>query len=180
MNPGGVSAADRHVDGVVEMMLDATQRYREPLTAERFFGVARGDVPTGRSGMTPIAVGAWRDDRSGPTQVVSGPMGSERVHFEAPPAERVDAEMTTFMQWFDRQTPGDPVLKAAIAHLWFVTIHPYGRLTSSKWAKFARCSSDSALRDITDLVARGILVREGGGRSTAYRLRLDDDGAASR
>jgi Fic family protein len=279
---GALTPADRHVEGVVEMMLDATQRYDEPLTDERLFAWHASMFPTGRSGMAKIKVGAWRDDRSGPMQVVSGPLGRERVHYEAPVAKRLRQGMRTFLHWFNNGgEPLDPVLKAALAHLWFVTIHPFddgngriaraiadmalarsekspqrfysmsaqireerkayydileatqkgnlditnwlewflacldrafdgaesilaavmkkarfwevhagvsfndrqrvvinrllngfeGKLTSSKWAKLAKCSTDTALRDIDDLVKRGVLVKDkAGGRSTSYSL----------
>ncbi|WP_298746635.1 Fic family protein [uncultured Brevundimonas sp.] len=273
--------ADRHVDGVVEMMLDATQRYEEPLTRERLFDWHAALFPTGRSGMTRIVVGGWRTEAPGPMRVVSGPVGRERVHFEAPEADRLDAGMDAFLTWFNAPAATDPVLKAAIAHLWFVTIHPFddgngriaraiadmalarsegspqrfysmsaqirtvrqayyamlertqkgdldvtawlewflagldgafdgaetilgavmrkarfwealagqalserqtkvvnrlldgfeGKLTTSKWAALVKTSTDTALRDITDLVERGVLVRDaGGGRSTTYSL----------
>ena len=282
MDIGALDPADRHVEGVVEMMLDATQKYAEPLTAERLFAWHAALFPTGRSGMTKIVVGAWRDENSGPMQVVSGPIGWERVHYEAPTAGRLNAEMSVFLQWLAEDGQLEPVLKAAIAHLWFVTIHPFedgngriaraiadmtlarseqspqrfysmsaqirlerkayydileatqkgdlditawlewflrcldraidgaedllsgvlhkayfweaikdqplnarqrtvlnrlldgfeGKLTSSKWAKLTKSSPDTALRDITDLVERGVLVRDGaGGRSTSYSLR---------
>ena len=278
---GALAPADRHVEGVVEMMLDATQNYEAPLSDERLFAWHAALFPTGRSGMTKIIVGAWRYENSGPMQVVSGPMGRERVHFEAPAAARLPEEMAAFLSWFNGQASHDPVLKAAIAHLWFVTIHPFedgngriaraiadmalarsegtsqrfysmsaqirqerkdyyailettqkgdlditgwllwflgclnrafdgaekilanvlrktrfweahasqrlserqrkvlnrllegfeGKLTSSKWAKLTQTSPDTALRDINDLVARGILIREAsGGRSTSYSL----------
>jgi Fic family protein len=278
---GGLTPADRHVEGVVEMMLDATQKYDEPLTAERLFGWHAAMFPTGRSGMTKITVGAWRDDKSGPMQVVSGAIGRERVHYQAPAAALLDREMKAFLDWFNEQASLDAVLKAAIAHLWFVTIHPFddgngriaraiadmalarsentsqrfysmsaqirverkayyellektqkddleitpwltwfldcldrafdgaesilgnvlkkarfwekhakatlnerqvdmlgrllegfeGNLTSSKWATIEKCSQDTALRDIDDLIKRGILLKdEGGGRSTSYSL----------
>ena len=122
---GGLTPADRHVEGVVEMMLDATQRYDQPLTAARLFGWHASLFPTGRSGMQRIVVGAWRDDRSAPMQVVSGPVGRERVHFEAPAAARLDAEMARFLDWLNGDAAMEPVLKAALAHLWFVTIHPF-------------------------------------------------------
>lgn len=281
MDIGGLVPADRDVEGVVEMMLDATQNYEKKLTDERLFGWHAALFPTGRSGMHRIAAGAWRDDKSGPMQVISGPVGRERVHYEAPKAARVAGEMTSFLGWFNRERGIDPVLKAGIAHFWFVTIHPFddgngrmaraiadmqlarseqstqrfysmsaqirqerkayydvlertqkgdlditewlmwffsclsrafdgaeeiltsvlrkarfwekhagvslndrqrnllnqlldgfeGKLTSSKWAKIAKCSPDTALRDITDLLERGILIRgEGGGRSTSYAL----------
>ena len=279
---GALAAADRHVEGVVEMMLDATQRYAEPLTKERLFAWHAALFPTGRSGLSKIKVGTWRDDKSGPMQVVSGPIGKERVHYEAPVAGRVGKEMTKFLAWLSRDDTTDLVLKAGIAHLWFVTIHPFddgngriaraiadmvlarsersaqrfysmsaqirqerkayydileatqkgelyitrwliwfldclgraiddaetlsatvlakarfwdihatvafnerqrkivnqllngfeGKLTSSKWAKLAKCSQDTALRDIEDLVRKGILEKDpAGGRSTSYSLR---------
>jgi Fic family protein len=278
---GGLTPADRHVEGVVEMMLDATQKSNEPLTRERLFAWHAAMFPTGRSGMSRISVGAWRDDKSGPMQVVSGPVGRERVHYEAPAASRLDHEMKLFLDWFNENAGIDPVLKAAIAHLWFVTIHPFddgngriaraiadmslarsentpqrfysmsaqirvernayydvlektqkddlditawlqwflacldrafdgadailanifrkarfwekyastplnerqrdmlnrlldgfeGKLTSSKYAIIEKTSPDTALRDIADLVERGILKKdEGGGRSTSYSL----------
>jgi Fic family protein len=138
---GGLQPADRHVEGVVEMMLDAVQHYEQPLTPERLFGWHASLFPAGRSGMHRITVGAWRDDRTAPMQVVSGPVGRERVHFEAPRAERLEEEMRTFLEWFNREGRVEPVLKAALAHLWFVTIHPFddgnGRL--------ARAIADMAL-----------------------------------
>ncbi|QEX18083.1 cell division protein Fic [Hypericibacter terrae] len=281
MDIGGLVPADRDVEGVVEMMLDATQKYSEELTDERLFGWHAALFPTGRSGMHRITVGAWRDDKSGPMQVISGPVGREHVHYEAPRAARVAGDMQAFLKWFKDEQSIDPVLKAGIAHLWFVTIHPFddgngriaraiadlqlarseqspqrfysmsaqirqerkayydilertqkgelditewlmwflaclsrafdgaegilagvlkkarfwdkhagdplnerqrdmlnwllngfeGKLTSSKWAKIEKCSPDTALRDITDLLERGILVKdEGGGRSTSYSL----------
>lgn len=281
MEIGALAPADRYIEGVVEMMLDATQKYSESLTYERLFAWHAALFPTGRSGMTKIIVGAWRDDGSGPMQVVSGPVGRERVHYEAPSAPRLEAEMSAFLKWFNDEAVLDPVLKAALAHLWFVTIHPFddgngriaraiadmalarseqsaqrfysmsaqirlertayydileatqkgdldvtvwlewflscldraikgaedtlsgvlrkarfwetikhqplnkrqrtvinrllegfdGKLTSSKWATLTKSSPDTALRDITDLVKRGILIRDaGGGRSTSYSL----------
>ena len=281
INIGALTPADRHVEGVVEMMLDATQKYKEPLSAERLFGWHATMFPTGRSGMTRITVGAWRNEKSGPMQVVSGAMGRERVHYEAPVASRLDQEMAAFLDWFNAEAHIDPVLKAGIAHLWFVTIHPFedgngriaraiadvalarseqtsqrfysmsaqirqerstyyemlektqkgdleitpwliwflacldrvfdgaenvfsdvfkkarfwerhagsafnerqrdmvnrlldgfdGKLTSSKWAQLEKCSQDTALRDIGDLVKQGILAKDAaGGRSTSYSL----------
>jgi Fic family protein len=125
MDVGALKAADRDVEGVVEMMLDATRNYNQPLTAERLFGWHAALFPTRRSGMRKITVGAWRDDREGPIQVVSGPMGKERVHFEAPAAPRVEKEMSAFLDWFNGNSDLDPVMKAGLAHLWFVSIHPY-------------------------------------------------------
>ena len=121
---GALTPADRHVEGVVEMMLDATQKYQEPLTEERLFGWHAALFPTGRSGMQKIRVGDWRDDASGPMQVVSGPIGKERVHYQAPATERLPVEMPHFLAWFNAPDSIDPALKAALAHLWFVTIHP--------------------------------------------------------
>nr|WP_272886844.1 Fic family protein [Phenylobacterium aquaticum] len=262
-------------------MLDATQNYRAPLTDERLFAWHAALFPTGRSGMSKIIVGAWRDASSGPMQVVSGPIGRERVHYEAPSADRLANEMRAFLDWFAGDTPIDPIMRAAIAHLWFVTIHPFddgngriaraiadlalarseqssqrfysmsgqiriernayydmleatqkgdlditkwllwfleclerafdgaeallanvlrkarfwkamagqplnerqtvvinrlldgfeGKMTTSKWAKIAKTSTDTALRDIDDLVRRRIFVKDaGGGRSTSYSL----------
>jgi len=279
---GGLLPADRDVDGVVEMMLDATQKYDAPLDDERLFGWHAALFPTGRSGMVKITVGNWRTDAEGPMQVVSGPYGKRNVHYEAPEAAKVAAEMSAFLKWFEGNKPADLVLKAALAHLWYVTIHPFddgngriaraiadmalsrsegssqrfysmsgqirkertayyeilertqkadldvtewltwflnclghafegaeetlssilakaafwdalkgqviserqqsvlnklldgfeGKLTSSKWAKLTKVSPDTALRDITDLVERGILVKDpGGGRSTSYSIR---------
>jgi Fic family protein len=284
MDVAGVDVVDRRVEGVVEMMLDATRNFDQRLTAERLFGWHASLFPTGRSGMRKLRVGAWRDDTTGPMQVVSGPVGRQRVHFEAPAAERLAREMRAFLRWFNEGTGpavADDVLKAGLAHLWFVTIHPFddgngriaraiadlglarsehspqrfysmsaqirrerndyydilersqkgtmdvtawmewflgclgraidgaettlaavlrkarfwqqhrdvpindrqrvmlnrllngfeGKLTTSKWAVITKCSSDTALRDILDLLERGVLVRNlGAGRSTSYSL----------
>ncbi len=269
MDIGGLAPADRHVEGVVEMMLDATQKYNEPLTKARLFGWQASLFPTGYSGVNKITVGAWRKDTKGPMQVVSGPLGREKVHYEAPPAARVDGEMRAFLRWFNGAENTDLVMKAGIAHLWFVTIHPFddgngriaraltdrmlarseqssqrfysmsaqiqqerndyyklletaqkgdlditrwmdwflgclgrafegqfwerhktatfndrqrmmvnklidgfeGKLTSSKWAKIAKCSPDTALRDIEGLISDGVLRKDAaGGRSTSYSL----------
>ncbi len=125
MDAGGLKPADRNVDGIVEMMLDATRNYDNPFTTERLFAWHASLFPTGRSGMRKIRVGAWRDDGDGPMQVVSGRVGKERVHFEAPGAGRINAEMIAFVDWFNAGPEIDPVLKAGVAHLWFVTIHPF-------------------------------------------------------
>lgn len=281
IDAGGLVPSDRNVEGIVELMLDATGRYAEPLTEERLFAWHASLFPTGRSGMSRIQVGSWRDDSSGPMQVVSGAIGREKVHYEAPPAERVPEEMTKFLHWFEQPGNMDPLLVAGLAHLWFVTIHPFddgngriaraiadmalarsektdqrfysmsaqirnehkeyydtlewtqkgglditrwqnwfleclrraidgaqgtlstvldkarfwerfatealnerqikvlnrvldgfdGKLTSSKWARLAKCSQDTAYRDILDLIERGALKKEpGGGRSTSYSL----------
>lgn len=281
MDIAGLTPSDRMVDGVVEMMLDATQRFDAPLTNERLFAWHAALFPTGRSGTSRIVVGAWRNEASGPMQVVSGPIGRETIHYEAPAANRLEASMRQFHDWFGGAATMDPVLKAAIAHFWFVTLHPFedgngriaraiadmalaradnspqrfysmsaqiqaerkryydvletsqkgdlditpwldwflgcldrafdraettlgavlakarfweiwadapindrqrkvlnrlldgfeGKLTSTKWASLTRTSADTALRDIVELVERGILIRApGGGRSTSYVL----------
>ena len=281
MDIGGLTQADRNVEGIVELMLDATERFSEPLAQDRLFGWHAALFPTGRSGMRRITVGGWRDDGTGPMQVVSGPIGRERVHFEAPAAALLSQEMGAFLDWFNAPPDIDEVLKAALAHLWFVTIHPFddgngriaraiadmalarsegspqrfysmssqirreraayytvlertqkgttdvsdwmnwflaclgraiegaettlstvlakarfwehmatlpinerqrlvinrlldgleGKLTTSRWARMTRCSQDTALRDVSDLLVRGILVRSPeGGRSTSYAL----------
>lgn len=123
---GGLAPADRHVDGVVEMMLDATQNYADALSASRLFGWQAALFPAGRSGLRKITTGAWRRDEAGPMEVVSGPIGRERVHYRAPSARRLPHEMQSFLRWFNRKDATlDPVLSAAVAHLWFVTIHPF-------------------------------------------------------
>jgi Fic family protein len=281
MNVGGLVPVDRDVDGVVEMMLDATGNYDHPLTEDRLFAWHAALFPTGRSGMRIIHVGDWRNDSDGPMQIVSGPLGREKVHYEAPPAARLPAEMTKFLTWFEQSADIDPLAKAGLAHLWFVTIHPFddgngriaraiadmalarsensrqrfysmstqirherkqyyttlartqksnlnvtrwqewflrclvravegsqetlgsvlgksrfwerfaqeplngrqikvlnrlldgfeGKLTTSKWAKLAKCSQDTAYRDILDLLERDALQKDpGGGRSTSYSL----------
>lgn len=281
LDVGGLVPADRDVEGVVEMMLDATGNYAQPLDAERLFGWHAALFPTGRSGMRKIIVGNWRDDREGPMQVVSGPISKQKIHYEAPPAKRVPDEVDQFLAWFSAPGDLDPLQIAGLAHLWFVTIHPFedgngriaraiadmalarseqtgqrfysmsaqirrerrdyytmlertqkgtldvtgwqdwflgclgraiegadgmlgavmgkarfwqrfaaesfnerqikvlnrlldgfeGKLTSSKWARIARCSQDTAYRDILDLIERGALQKNpGGGRSTSYAL----------
>lgn len=281
MDIGALTPADRNVEGVVEMMLDATQNYDQPLTTERLFGWHAALFPTGYSGMSKIIVGDWRDDRDGPMQVVSGAIGREKVHYQALPAPEVPGAMDVFLAWFNDKPAIDPVLVAAVSHLWFVTIHPFedgngrsaraiadmalarsegtrqrfysmsaqirlernayydtlertqkgdlditdwiawflacldrafdgaeetlaavlrkadyweahapqaindrqrrivnalldgfeGKLTSSKYAKIAKASQDTATRDLNDLVAKGMLVKDpAGGRSTSYSL----------
>ena len=125
MDIAALKPADRHVEGVVEMMVDATRRYDQPLTAERLFAWHAALFPTGRSGMRKITVGGWRGDDDGPMEVVSGPIGKERVHFAAPQAARLGPEMTAFLEWFEKPSQIDEVLKAGLSHLWFVTIHPF-------------------------------------------------------
>lgn len=273
----GAVPAERDVEGVVEMLLDATQHYDAPLSAERLFGWHAALFPTGRSGMYKIKTAAWRDDAM---QLKSHPMGKETVHFDAPSADKVPTEMIAFLDWFNTVQEVDPVLKAAVAHLWFVTIHPFedgngritraitdmqlaradqskqrfysmstqiqadrnhyydilestqkgdlditpwlewfltcllhsmaqmdetisltlqraqfwetqrntdfnsrqqkvlqlllddffGKLTVSKYAKITKVSTDTSLRDIQDLMAKGILKQEGSGRSTSYKF----------
>lgn len=278
----GLVPASRDVEGIVEMMLDATQSFSKPLTKDRLFDWHAALFPTGRSGMHKITVGGWRTEEAGAMQVVSGAMGKEKVHFEAPNAKHLEKEMKTFLTWLEKKSDIDAVLKAGIAHLWFVTIHPFedgngriaraigdmalaradgtadrfyslsaqiererkayydhlelqqrsepditdwlswfldclghaianadstlsnvlfkaelwkkinqspvndrqrnvinrmledgfeGFINTSKYAKLGKCSNDTALRDIQDLVARGIFLQnEGGGRNTSYRL----------
>lgn len=125
MDIGALKPADRDVEGVVEMMLDATRHYDQPLTKDRLFAWHAALFPTGRSGMRKIRVGVWRDDNEGPMQVISGPVGKERIHFEAPAAPRVEREMAAFLDWFNAQNDLDRVLKASLAHLWLVSIHPF-------------------------------------------------------
>jgi Fic family protein len=278
----GSIPSDRNVDGIVEMMLDATQNYLKPLTAERLFDWHAALFPTGRSGIYKITVANWRTDSTGPMQVVSGAMGKEKVHFEAPNSSLLEFEMDKFIHWFNTNNEIDLVLKASIAHLWFVTLHPFddgngritraltdmllaqsdkssqrfysmsaqirierkqyyeiletiqkgnlditnwiewflacllnslkstdtilnrvllkanfwnkhaktvmnerqnnllnkildgfeGKMTSSKWAKIAKCSKDTAIRDINDLINKDMLKKEeAGGRSTNYELK---------
>ncbi len=285
MDAGAVLKTDRNVEGIVEVMLDATRRHDAPLTQERLFAWHAALFPTGRSGMQRITAGAGALDASGPMQVVSGPIGRERVHYEAPAHDRLKKEMGHFLKWFNAPPETDLVIQSALAHFRFVTIHPFedgngrigaviadmllarsekkrpaflqpvransaraegilrcagklpergelditswiewflnclkhaiaasekmleavltkarfwkahagesfnerqperlltrlldgfeGKLASSKWAKLAKCSQDTALRDISDLLNRQILSKdEAGGRSTNYELRL--------
>ncbi len=278
----GSVESDRSVDGIVEVTLDATQNCFNPLTKDRLFDWHAALFPTGRSSLYKITVADWRKDTTGPMQVVSGAMGKEKVHFQAPDSSKLETEMKCFLNWFNEKSEIDLVLKAAVAHLWFVTIHPFddgngriaraltdmllaqsdeskqrfysmsaqirierkqyyeilektqkgklditnwikwflnclintlkstdtvlnsillkaefwskhsktvinerqtkllnrvldgfeGKLTSSKWAKIAKCSKDTAIRDINDLIEKDILQKEGaGGRSTNYELK---------
>jgi Uncharacterized conserved protein len=125
MDIGALPSIDRNVEGVVEMILDATQNYDKPLTKERLFAWHASLFPTGASDMRKIRVGTWRDDAEGPMVVASGPIGRERVHFEAPAVDRIEREMEAFLEWFNNDDGTDLVLRAGIAHLWFVTIHPF-------------------------------------------------------
>jgi Fic family protein len=278
---GASAPADRHVEGVVDMVLDATSNSNAPVTRERLFAWHAALFPTGYSGLSKIGIGRWRDDALGPMQVVSGPLGRQQVHYEAPPAARLDSEMTQLLAWVDASTHEPALIKAGIGHLWFVTLHPFddgngriaraigdlllaradgspqrfyslsaqiqrerddyylilertqkssvditewlvwflatlhraideahltldtvlfkarfwqhwgstslnvrqskllnrlldgfeGKLTSSKWAAIAKCSPDTALRDINNLLALGLLRKsDAGGRSTGYEL----------
>ena len=137
----GLPDASRDVEGVVEMMLDATQKYRDLLTKDRMCGWHAALFPTGRSGMYKITVGEWRNNEHGPMQVVSGPMGREKVHYTAPEANRLEVEMNRFIQWFNTDNSMEPVIKSAIAHLWFVSIHPF----DDGNGRIARAIADSQL-----------------------------------
>lgn len=281
VNIGALAPVDRHVEGVVEMMLDATVNCAVSVTRERLFGWHAALFPTGYSGLSKIRVGSWRDDTSNPMQVVSGPIGRQHVHFEAPPADCMDAEMNHFLEWINKDSGEPPLIKAGLGHLWFVTLHPFddgngriaraigdlllaradgspqrfyslsaqiqrerkayydtlertqkgtldvtewlfwfldmlhcavaqaqhtldtvlsrarfwqhyagipmnerqakllnrlldgfkGKLTTSKWAAIAKCSQDTALRDINELLTYGVLCKSTtGGRSTCYEL----------
>ena len=133
MDIGGTIDVARDVDGLVEMMLDATQNYKAPLSADRLFDWHAALFPTGRSGIHKITVANWRKDDGGPMQVVSGALGKEKIHYEAPKSEQISKEMKQFIHWFENENQLDPVLKTAIAHFWFVTVHPFddgnGRIT---------------------------------------------------
>jgi Fic family protein len=154
MDIGALPPTDRHVEGIVEMMLDATREFDKPLTVERLFDWHAAMFPTGRSGLVKITVGAWRTDAAGPMQVVSGPMGREKVHYEAPEASRLDDEMRAFLDWFNADASAyptlEPVLKAGLAHLWFVAIHPFddgnGRIARAIADMALACSEQSAQR----------------------------------
>ncbi len=141
---GVLTPRDQKTEGVVAMMVDATSRFTEPLTAERLMGWHAAMFPTGRSGLLSIKTGGWRDDSTGPMQVVSGPHGRERVHFQAPPAERLDAEMARFLTWFHAPYRGNGLVRAALAHLWFVTIHPF----DDGNGRIARAITDMALAQL--------------------------------
>ncbi|MDB5439744.1 MAG: cell filamentation protein Fic, partial [Caulobacteraceae bacterium] len=141
MERAAAAPTDRRVEGVVEMTLDAVGAYDQGLTAQRLFAWHAALFPDGRSGLSTIAVGAWRDDARGPMQVISGPVGRETVHFEAPAAVRLDAEMRAFLDWFNRGPPMDPMLRAGLAHLWFVTLHPF----DDGNGRIARAVGDMAL-----------------------------------
>ena len=146
MDIAGSVPADRHVDGVVKMMLDATVNYARPLTEDRLFGWHASLFPTGRRGMHKINVGAWRDDAKGPMQVVSGPIGKQEIHYEAPPAKRLPKEIKAVLLWFKKPGDADPLLIAGLAHLWFVTIHPF----DDGNGRIARAIADMALARAED------------------------------
>ena len=154
----------RYVDGVVEMMLNATQNYEQSLSAERLFGWHAALFPTGRSGMHKITVADWRKEGQGPMQVVSGAMGKERVHFEAPSSERMEKEMKVFLNWLNEETELNSILKAAIAHLWFITIHPFddgnGRITRAI-TDMLLARSDQNSRRFYSMSAQILLERKG-------------------
>ena len=141
-----VVPADRRTEGVVEMMLDATENYEALLTPERLFGWQAALFPTGYSGMHKVKTGAWRDDAAGPMQVVSGPIGRQRAHYQAPPAPQLDGEMQTFLDWFNRRGEPEGLLRAGLAHLWFVTIHPF----EDGNGRVARAIADQALAQSED------------------------------
>jgi Fic family protein len=147
---GALAVSDRHVDGVVEMTLDATQNYQVPLSNERLFGWHAALFPTGYSGLSEIRVGSWRTDDGGPMQVVSGASYRRKVHFEAPPAERLEREMQKFLDWFNNDNGGDLLIKAGLAHFWFVTIHPFedgnGRIARAVCDMMLARSEQSAQR----------------------------------
>ncbi len=141
LDAGGLPTPDRTVDGIVDMTLDATRNYAAPLTEERLFSWHGALFPTGYSGLHRIRVGQWRDDANGPMQVVSGPVGRQRVHYSAPPAGRLGDELSAFLEWFEGDRSMEPVLAAALAHLWFVAIHPF----EDGNGRIARAIADMAL-----------------------------------
>lgn len=150
LDAGGVLAENRHVEGVVEMMLDATRNFAVPLTEERLFGWHAALFPTGYTGLRRIRTGGWRTAESGPMHVLSGPIGKETVHFQAPDAERLAGEMRAFLRWFNAPVETDPVLKAGMAHLYLVTIHPF----EDGNGRIARAITDMALARADGLAER--------------------------
>ncbi len=146
----GLKPSGRDVEGIVEMMLDATQFFSAPLTKERLLNWHAALFPTGRSGMRRIIVGDWRTAETGPMQVISGAIGREKVHFEAPEASKIEYEMALFFEWFNNKTNDDPVIKAGIAHLWFVTLHPF----EDGNGRIARAIGDMALARADNLPNR--------------------------
>ncbi len=150
---------DRKVEGIVSITLDATKKFSEPLTSERLFGWHAALFPTGYSGLQRIRLGGWRDDARGPMRVVSGRTGKEKVHYEAPPAGRVEAEMAAFLAWFEEPRTIDGIVHAAIAHLWFVTIHPFddgnGRIARAL-ADMSLARSENSPQRFYSLAARSV------------------------
>jgi len=138
---GALAPVDRHVEGVVEMVLDATANSKAPVPRDRLFGWHAALFPTGYSGLVRIKVGGWRDDATGPMQVVSGPLGRQRVHFEAPPADALESETRRFLTWANSESTEPPLIKAGLAHLWFVTLHPF----DDGNGRIARAIADMAL-----------------------------------
>jgi Fic family protein len=159
---------DRHIDGFVDLLLDATQNYSRPLTAERLKSWHAALFPTGRSGLTPIRASAWRRDADGPMQVVSGRLGKERIHYEAPPAARLSSQIKLFLEWFNAPPPGDPVCHAAQAHIWFLTLHPF----EDGNGRIARALSDMALARAgnSPLRAYSMSARVRAERAAYYRI----------
>ncbi len=155
---------DRYVDGVVEMMLDATQEFKEPLTKERLFDWHGHLFPGVHTTSDKFRIGAWRDDSQGPMQVVSGPIGRHKIHYVAPIARRVASEMGKFLKWLDGSEQQDPLLKAAIAHLWFVTIHPFqdgnGRIGRAI-AEMCLARSDGSAQRFYSMSSQILEEREG-------------------
>ncbi len=168
MDAGGLPASDRDIDGVVDMTLDATRNYAAPLTEERLFSWHAALFPTGRSGMRRIGVGMWRDDADGPMEVVSGPLGRQHVHYTAPPAERLADETAAFLDWFEGAPAMDPVLAAGMAHLWFVSLHPF----DDGNGRIARAVADMALARSDDSPERcySMSARIRAERSAYYEL----------
>ena len=150
MDVAGLVRSDRDIEGVVEMMMDATHNYKQALSSKRLFDWHAALFPTGRSGMTKITIGNWRNDSDGPMRVVSGPVGREKIYFEAPKAKLLNNEMKLFLSWFNKKKSTDSILKAAVAHLWFVTIHPFddgnGRITRAITDMLLARSEDSSKR----------------------------------
>ncbi|MFN3634362.1 MAG: Fic family protein [Rhizobium rhizophilum] len=179
IDAAGLVPANRDVDGIVEIMIDATRKYADRLTAERLFDWHAALFPTGRSGLHKITVAAWRTAEAGPMQVVSGPYGRETVHFEAPTADRLDCEMQRFLDWFE--TPdvvADPVIRAGLAHLWFVTIHPFedgnGRIARAI-ADMALSRADGSPERFYSMSARIAAERQGYYRALERQQRADLD-----
>jgi len=164
----GLVESSRSIDGVVEMMLDVTQKYESPLTEDRLFGWHNCLFPTSRSGMLKILVGQWRDDSTGPMQVISGPLGKERIHFQAPAAFNLKEEMNHFISWINTETKEDPVIKAGIAHFWFITIHPFedgnGRIARAI-TELMLCRSDDLSQRFYSMSSQ--IIRE---RKSYYRI----------